>query len=203
MNEHVRVGTTIKTDEHKAHCWLGKTTSKRTFQPCRPALYIHKKCNHSVGFKAHDGTHTHEIEGKNNMIKHPYKAMSGLPKHVLPQFLDQLMFEGWTNSVLPFSETSHSKAEKDKMFNNFLMLLVGLGELCCQNNQEWCYEHDFLAIGGKLELKDDLCLFYKDQGHAKDENDVPHDDVFELDLDCNEYDFDFECDNSDDSDYEE
>ena len=42
VNECVRVGTTIKTDEHKAYYWLGKTTSKRTFQPCRPALYIHK-----------------------------------------------------------------------------------------------------------------------------------------------------------------
>ena len=67
------------------------------------------------------------------MIKHLYKAMSGLPKHLLPQFLDQLMFEGWANSVLPFSDHSHSKAEKDKMFNNFLMLLVGLSELYYQN----------------------------------------------------------------------
>lgn len=136
------------------------------------------------------------------MIKHPCKAMSGLPKRILPQFLDQLMFEGWTNSVLSFSYKSHSKAEKDKMLNNFLMLLVGLSELCCQNDQEWCYEHDFVANGGKLDLKDDLCLFCKDQGFMKHENDIPNDDISKLDLEHNEYDFDFECDDSEDSDFE-
>ena len=36
----------------------------------------------------------------------------------------------------------------------------------------------------------------------KDENDIPNDNVYELDLEYNEYDFDFKCDNSDDSDYE-
>ena len=55
-----------------------------------------------MGFKACDGTHTNEIEGENNLIKHPCKSMSGLPKSKLPQFLDQLMFEGWANSVLFF-----------------------------------------------------------------------------------------------------
>ena len=35
----------------------------------------------------------------------------------------------------------------------------------------------------------------------KDENDIPDDDVYKLDLEYNEYDFDFECDNLDDSDY--
>ena len=202
VNEYVRVGTTIKTDEHKAYYWLGKTTSNKTFEPCRPALYIHKKCNHSVGFKAYDGTHTNEIEGQNNLIKHPYKAMSGLPKHILPQFLDQLMFEGWTNSVLPYSEYSHSKCEKDKMFNNFLMLLVGLSELYCQNDQEWYYEHDFVSYGGKIDINEELYLFYKDQGYMVDENDIPEDDIYQLDLEYNEKDFDFECDNSEDSNFE-
>jgi len=136
VHEYVKVGTTIKTDEHKVYYWLGKTTSKKTFQPCRPALYLHKKCNHSIGFKAYDRTHTNEIEGQNNLIKHPYKAMSGLPKSKLPQFLDQLMFEGWVNSVLPYSQDSHSRAERDKMVNNFLMLVVSLTELYCMNQEE-------------------------------------------------------------------
>ena len=94
INNYVKPGTIIKTDEHKAYYWLGKTTNSKTHQPCCPALYIHKKCNHSMGFKAYDGTHTNEIEGQNNLIKHPCKSMSGLPKSKLPQFLDQLMFEG-------------------------------------------------------------------------------------------------------------
>lgn len=29
VNEHVKVGATIKTDEHKAYYWLGETTSKK------------------------------------------------------------------------------------------------------------------------------------------------------------------------------
>ena len=201
INNHVEVGTTIKTDEHKSYYWLGKTTSARTYQPCRPALYIHKKCNHSVGFKAYDGTHTNEIEGQNNLIKHPYKAMTGLPKSKLPQFLDQLMFEGWVNSVLPFSQESHSRAEKDKTFNNHLMFLVALSELYCLHDSEWCFEHDFVADGGKVKFPEEFYLFYKDQGYMKNENDVPDDDIHELDLDYDEYDFDFECDDSDDSDY--
>ena len=201
IHEYVKVGTTIKTDEHKAYYWLGKTTSARTFQPCRPALHIHKKYNHSVGFKAYDGTHTNEIEGQNNLIKHPYKAMSGLPKSKLPQFLDQLMFEGWVNSVLPYSEESHSRAERDKAFNNYLMFIVALTELYCSNEEEWFFEHDFVADGGKVKFSDELYLFYKDQGYAKDENDVPEDDVWELDTEFKGYDFSLECDDSDDSDY--
>ena len=93
------------------------------------------------------------------MIKHPYKAMSGLPKKNLPHFLDQLVFEGQANSVLSFSEHSHSKAEKDKIFNNFLMLLIGLGELYCLNDKEWYYEHKFLSHGGNMPINDELNLF--------------------------------------------
>ena len=83
MNEYVRVGTIVKTDKYKAYYQLGKITSKKTFQPCCPTLYIHKKCNHSMGFKAYDGMYIKKIEAQNNMIKNPYKAISGLPKNVL------------------------------------------------------------------------------------------------------------------------
>ena len=68
-------------------------------------------------FKAYDSTHTNEIKRQNNIIKHPCKAISGLPKHLLLQFLDQLIIEGWANSVLPFSKHSHGKAEKDKIYS--------------------------------------------------------------------------------------
>ena len=63
IHECVKVGTTIKTDEHIAYYWLRKTTSTKTFQPCRPALHAHKKHNHSIGFKAYDKTRANEIEG--------------------------------------------------------------------------------------------------------------------------------------------
>ena len=62
--------------------------------------------------------------------------MSGLPKSKLPQFLDQLMFKGWVNSVLPYSEESYSRAERDKAFNNFLIFIVTWTKLYCSNEEE-------------------------------------------------------------------
>ena len=53
-----------------------------------------------------------------------------------------------------------------------------------------------------MESKDNLYKCCKDQRYPKDENDVSHDDFQELDLDYNECDFDFECNNSDDSNFE-
>ena len=41
-----------------------------------------------MGFKAYNRMHKNKIEGQNNMIKHPYKAMLGLLKNILPHFLD-------------------------------------------------------------------------------------------------------------------
>ena len=89
------------------------------------------------------------------------------------------------------------------MFNNFLMLIIGLSESHCQNDQEGHFEHKFIADGGKMCVNKELCLFCKDQGCMKDEDDVPEDDAHELDLDYDACDFDFECSNSDDSNYEE
>ena len=40
--------------------------------------------------------------------------MKGLPKNLMPMCLDQIMFEGFTNYVMPFSSSSHSQSEKDK-----------------------------------------------------------------------------------------
>ena len=91
------------------------------------------------------------------------------------------MFEVWANSVLPFSEHSHSKAEKDKIFNNFLMLLIGLGELYCLNDKEWYYEHKFVSHGGNMPINDELYQFYKEQGYTKNGNEIPFDDIYELD----------------------
>ena len=66
-----------------------------------------------------------------------------------------------------------------------------------------------------MPINDELYQFYKDQGCMKNTNDIPFDDVYELDQehnDCdfnfeakdeeyNEHDFDFECDDSDDCNY--
>ena len=51
-------------------------------------------------------------------------------------------------------------------------------------------------------MNDELYLFYKDQGYIKDENDVPEDDIYELDTEYNAYDFDFEYNNLNNSNYE-
>ena len=58
-----------------------------------------------------------------------------------------------------------------------------------------------MANGRKVKFSDELYLFYKDQGYTKDENDIPYDNVYEFDLDYNEYVSDFEYDDSDNSDY--
>ena len=58
-------------------------------------------------------------------------------------------------------------------------------------------------IWGKLEISNTLYEHYKDQGYMKDENDMPEDDVSCFDAAYNENDFDFECDNSVESNYEE
>ena len=105
------------------------------------------------------------------------------------------------NSILPYSEESYSRAEKDKMFNNFVMFVISLSELYCMNEQEWFFKYDFVANSGKVKFSDELYLFYKDQGYTTDDNDIPYYDIYEFDLDYNEYDFDFECDDSDNSDY--
>ena len=45
-----------------------------------------------------------------------------------PQFLDQSIFESWVNSILIYSDESHSRCEKDKMLNSYLIFLVRLLE---------------------------------------------------------------------------
>ena len=52
-----------------------------------------------------------------------------------------------------------------------------------------------------MGLKDNLHLLCKDQRHAKDENNTQDDNLQELDLDYDEYDFNFECDDSDNSNF--
>ena len=81
------------------------------------------------------------------------------------------------------------------------MFIVGLSELYCMNEDEWFFEHDFISNSGKVKFSEELCLFYKDQGYAENENHIPEDDVYELDTEFKGYDFSLECDDSDTSDY--
>ena len=166
--------------------------------------------NHSKTFKDKEtGTHTNKVEGVNSDLKGPYKRMRGLPKKIIPQYLDQMMFEGWVNSVLPFDPRSNSKAEKDKSFNVWLMLLVSLGELHCNDGADWYFEKACVSDGGLIEVCDELYDYYKDQGYMENESDVPHDDLYEpdepeaadLDEDAEESEDD-STDDADDSDYE-
>ena len=159
---------------------------KRAHQPCRPALYKHTTVCHKKEFKAKDGTHTNKVEGNTFLIKGPCKAMKGLPKNLIPQYLDQMMFESWTNSVLPFSKTSHSQAEKDKMANVIAMLIAGLSFLHCQDEFEWEFETNYVSDGGMIDINENLYDYYKDQGHAVDDSDVPADDASNLDANYNE-----------------
>ena len=217
INECIKPGTHISTDEHKSYHWLGKTTNNRTYQPSRPALYTHSTVCHKREFKAADGTHTNVVEGQNSLIKGPYKAMKGLPRYLIPMYLDQLMFEGWTNSVLPYSKTSNSQSEKEKVNNVLVMFVSALSELYCLDASGWKADiENFVSDGAKIVVDENLYDYYKDQGYATNDNDLPIDDIYNEDLDYDEtyyeneegylYDeshFDFEADNSDDSDYSE
>ena len=212
IHECVKPGTHIKTDEHKSYFWLGKTTNARTYQPSRPALHTHSTVCHKKTFKAADGTCTNKVEGQNSVIKGPCKAMKGLPKNLTPMYLDQIMFEGFTNYVMPFSSSSHSQSEKDKSENVLVMFVVALSELYCHDNLTWCFDTDFVSDGSKIPISEDLYDYYKDQGYALNNNDFPADDEHSEDTEqnnakydpdqYNESDFDFEEDDSD-SDYSE
>ena len=39
-----------------------------------------------------------------------------------------------------------------------------LGELHCGDNFEWSFEQNAVSDGSKIEIKEDICNYYKDQG---------------------------------------
>ena len=61
----------------------------------------------------------------------------------MPTCLDQLIFEGFANYVIPFSKTSHCQSEKDKMRVFLVMSVVDLSELYCHDSLGWCFDTDF------------------------------------------------------------
>ena len=112
--------------------------------------------------------------------------MKGLPKYLIPQYLDQIMFESWSNSVLPFSKTSHSEAEKDKMANVMATYVAGLSILYCQDEFEWEFETNYVSDGGMIDINENLYDYHKDQGYSIDDSDVPVDDPSNFDANHNE-----------------
>ena len=89
-----------------------------------------------------------------------------------------MMFEGWVNSVLPFDLRSYSKTEKDKSLNIWLILLVSLGELYCNDGIDWYFEKRYVSDGGLIEVYKDLYNYYKDQGYMLDDSDEPNDGLY-------------------------
>ena len=55
INQIAKPGMHVKSDEHKAHYWLGKTTKKRTYQLCRPVLHKHTTVCHKRSLKQQTG----------------------------------------------------------------------------------------------------------------------------------------------------
>ena len=88
--------------------------------------------------------------------------MKGLAKKLIPEYLDQMMLKGWVNSVLSFDKKSNSKSEKQKGFNVWLMLLVAIGELYCNDREEWYFEKACVLDGGLINIHEDLHDYYKD-----------------------------------------
>ena len=76
----------------------------------RPVLCTHSTLNYQKSFiNKETRTHTNKVEGQNSLLKDPWKKMKGLPKKLIPEYLDQIMFEEWVNSVLPFDKKNNSK----------------------------------------------------------------------------------------------
>ena len=114
------------------------------------------------------------------------------------------MFEYFANSVLEFSKSSHSQSEKEKYFNILLFFVTTLGELHCGDNFGQSFEQNALSDGSKIEIKEDLYDYYKDQGYSKNSNDLPFHDISEINENmdsADDFEYDSEKDDSEDSDF--
>ena len=111
---------------------------------------------------------------------------------------------------MPFSNSSYGQSEKDKLRNVLVMFVVTFSEIYYHDSLAWSFDTDFISYGSKIPINEDLCDYYKNQGCALNDDDVPGYDKHAEDADnndeeCdpeqhNESDFDHEVDDSD-SDY--
>ena len=61
-----------------------------------------------------------------------------------------------------------------------------LSILHCQDEFKWEFETNYVSDGGMIDINENLCDYYKDQGHATDDSDVPADDTSNFDANYNE-----------------
>ena len=58
---------------------------------------------------------------------------------------------------------------------------VAIGELYCNDREEWYFEKAHVTDSRLIDIREDLYDYYKDQGYMLDNNDEPNDDLYELD----------------------
>ena len=179
IHEFILPGTKTLSDEHKSCHWLGKTTKQNVCQPCRPALCEHIAVCHKKTFKATNGTCTNKVEGLNCIVKKPTSEANGVTKELISENIDVPIFKGWLNSKLPFSETSHSSMEKDKLLNVWVGFVAAISHTYCQTSEtNWEIDDNLVSEGALAPINNDLHDGFKDQGHMKNDKDKPKDDIF-------------------------
>ena len=105
--DNINQGTTVCSD-----CW-------RPYSTLPQEGFIHKTVNHSVQFKADDGTCTNEIEGIWGMAKLKIKERKGLRHEHIPALLDEFCYRyryGNSNGDI-FYKLLHDVARYMRLFN--------------------------------------------------------------------------------------
>lgn len=83
IQQHVRPGTTVWSDEWRAY---------RRVQSL-PAVGQHQSVNHSVNFvDPVSGVHTQHIESYWNRVKTKFKRMKGVHEEMLSSYMDEFMY---------------------------------------------------------------------------------------------------------------
>ena len=89
------------------------------------------------------------------------------------------IFKGWWNSKLPFSETSHSSMEQDKLLNVWVGFIIAISHTYCQTSEtNWEIDDNLVSEGALAPISNNLHDGFKDQGYMKNDKDKPKDDIF-------------------------
>ena len=116
-------------------------------------------------------------------------------------FLDQMVFECWSERKCEFSATSHVQEVKDKFLNKLATFIAAVSLIYCNGDNEWTLINDFVSDGAKVKINDDYYDNCNDPGYMKNYKGYSSDYESGDDCECNERDFDSERDDSDDSNY--
>ena len=83
ISQHVLPGTIVHSDEWRAYNRINTL----------PLVAAHRTVNHSVNFvDPGTGVHTQRIESYWNRVKTKLKQMKGCHRHMLPSYLNQVMW---------------------------------------------------------------------------------------------------------------